>query len=414
MPEDQPDKTEQGGSAPRYSLLAAAAVCLPLLALAVSASVFPTSVWFRVFSVAVLFAVQFFVIVYLISGPSAFGIESEDGKDAGGQGSLFGPETEEMLQVLEEAGNLLGGSLRLKDMFRLIASKAGEIVPLEGQTLLILRSETREPRELVSGDVPAPLPKAARELAAEAERKRSSVILAGDQNKDSRWGAMPLSKGGNVFGVIAGRLADSTKSDRELRILLDAIAERVSPVIFAALSFDEREATALVDVLTGLPNARAFELVLANRVAEAQRARGGAKLMVLAMDVKDFSSINSRFGHGTGDRLLAFSAEVIRDQLRKMDLVARTGADEFLAVLPAAGSATAEAVIERIKSAFGNRKFELPNGETAVIEINFGSAVYGNNAEDVPELIASARADRDGTKPGKSNQVIRFPTKHSN
>ncbi|HUF02958.1 MAG TPA: GGDEF domain-containing protein [Aridibacter sp.] len=414
MPEEPSDRNDPGGTAARYSLMAAAALCLPLIALAVSASVFPTSISFRVFSVAAIFAIQFIVIVYLIAGPAALGLKQEEEEDHG-QDDIFDRETEERLQMLEEAGKFLGGSLKLRDMFRLIASKAGDIVPLEGQVLFIPGSEGREPRVIGTGPYGDQVPGIVRDLAADAEGTRVSVIRsAGDTDESGRWAAIPLYKGGEVFGVIAGRLLDGTLKDPELRILLDAIAERISPVIFAALSFDEKEANALVDVLTGLPNGRAFDLVLANRLAEAERARGGARLMLLAMDIKEFSGFNSRFGHGTGDRLLAFAAEVIRDQLRKMDLVARTGADEFLAVLSGAGPETGGTIVGRIRSEFGKRKFELPNGESAAIEINIGSAAYGTDSAGASELIASARADRDGTKPGKSNQVIRFPTKHSN
>lgn len=413
MREGPSDKHDSNAAAARYSLLAAGALCLPLLALAVSATVFSTSVSFKVFSVAALFAIQFIVVVYLVAGPAALGLpantEGEDGSEA-----IFDPATEESLQVLEEAGNLLGGSLKLRDMFRIVVAKSSEIVRMEDPVLLVSGTEMREPRVVTPAPLQDQLPAALKELAAEAEGKRSSVIRRSLEADSVRWFAVPLIRSGEVFSVIAGRLVETSREERKTLILLDAIAERVSPIVFAALSFDEKEANALVDVLTGLPNGRAFDLVLANRLAEAQRARGGARLMLLAMDIKDFSGFNSRFGHGTGDRLLVFAANVIKDQIRKMDLVARTGGDEFLAVLPSAGAETADAIIRRIRNELADRKFELPNGEPAVIEINLGSSVYGADATNASDLISLARAERDGSKPSKSNQVLRFPTKHGN
>ncbi|MCO6510993.1 MAG: GGDEF domain-containing protein [Aridibacter famidurans] len=413
MREDPSDKNVSKTAAARYSLLAAAALCLPLLALAVSATVFSTSVSFKVFSIAALFAIQFIVVVYLIAGPAALGLPADkEGED--GIETVFDPETEERLQVLEEAGNLLGGSLKLRDMFRIVVAKSSEIVRMEDPVLLVTGSGMREPRVIAPDPLHDQLPAALRELAAEAEGKRSSVIRRSGEAESVRWFAVPLFRAGEVFSVVTGRLVETSREERKILILLDAIAERVSPVIFAALSFDEKEANALVDVLTGLPNGRAFDLVLANRLAEAQRARGGARLMVLAMDIKDFSGFNSRFGHGTGDRLLVFTSEVIKEQLRKMDLVARTGGDEFLAVLPSAGAETADAIVGRIRNELAYRKFELPNGEPAVIEINLGSFVYGPDASNASDLISLARAERDGSKSSKSNQVLRFPTKHGN
>lgn len=90
------------------------------------------------------------------------------------------------------------------------------------------------------------------------------------------------------------------------------------------------------DVLTGLPNRKSFEKVLANALEHAKAE--GEKLAVLFLDVDRLKNINDSLGHSIGDVVLDEVAARIKQVLRKEDLIARWGGDEFVVVIPGVAS----------------------------------------------------------------------------
>lgn len=100
---------------------------------------------------------------------------------------------------------------------------------------------------------------------------------------------------------------------------------------------------ATVDVLTGIANRRHVS-DLAQRAVQLAR-RNGEPLSVAIVDVDDFKTINDRFGHQAGDRVLREVAQAFRRRLRATDIFGRFGGDEFVVVLPGSDAATAAAVM---------------------------------------------------------------------
>jgi diguanylate cyclase (GGDEF)-like protein len=108
----------------------------------------------------------------------------------------------------------------------------------------------------------------------------------------------------------------------------------------------ELERVALTDELTGLPNRAGLEALLAREVARAERHR--RPLSVAVIDLDAFKDVNDALGHGAGDVVLAELARAWRADLRQVDVLARYGGDEFVAVLPDAAPAQAAAVLGRL------------------------------------------------------------------
>jgi len=104
---------------------------------------------------------------------------------------------------------------------------------------------------------------------------------------------------------------------------------------------------AITDPLTGLYNRRFLADNLSRHIARAARSK--AFLSVVAMDLQGFKTVNDRFGHPVGDRVLARTADIIRKSLRPGDVACRWGGDEFVAVLPQADLFSSFAVAERIR-----------------------------------------------------------------
>ena len=89
---------------------------------------------------------------------------------------------------------------------------------------------------------------------------------------------------------------------------------------------------AYIDQLTGIPNRRAYQARLAE---ERRRTKREGKAMCLVIwDIDHFKSINDRYGHQMGDKVLACVAQKITQRLRGSDFTARFGGEEFVSLLP--------------------------------------------------------------------------------
>jgi len=112
--------------------------------------------------------------------------------------------------------------------------------------------------------------------------------------------------------------------------------------------FREVQRLAMTDPLTGLYNRHKVSEALAMEVERA--ARYGRPLSIIVFDLDRLKEINDTYGHAAGDSVLQAVAKAIRAHIRRVDLPARIGGDEFLVVLPEADLAEARRVAERITS----------------------------------------------------------------
>lgn len=104
-------------------------------------------------------------------------------------------------------------------------------------------------------------------------------------------------------------------------------------------AYGHESALARVDLLTDLPNRRAFHEHVATEIMRAQRYR--LPLTVISLDLDNFKSVNDRDGHDAGDRVLRTVAKTLLKNIRATDVAGRLGGDEFAILLPATGSEAA-------------------------------------------------------------------------
>jgi len=141
------------------------------------------------------------------------------------------------------------------------------------------------------------------------------------------------------------------------------------------------------DVLTGLPNRRAFEGHLEHAVADARRDGQGMHLLLLDLD--HFKIVNDRLGHQGGDLLLQEVAERLKSCVRASDVVARFGGDEFAIILRRSGSDEAVAricdkVLATVRCPFGLA------GELVRVGVSIGVGRFPEDAAQASELFEAA------------------------
>jgi diguanylate cyclase (GGDEF)-like protein len=146
---------------------------------------------------------------------------------------------------------------------------------------------------------------------------------------------------------------------------------------------------ALRDPLTDAFNRRYLEEQLALEVERSRRS--GKSLVVAMMDLDGFKHYNDTHGHLAGDHVLRLAAAAMRASVRRGDLVARYGGDEFAVVLTDIAPEDALQVLERIRSAVGSLR--LGGGEAGSsrgIALSVGAACFPQDGGTARELLRRA------------------------
>ncbi len=144
---------------------------------------------------------------------------------------------------------------------------------------------------------------------------------------------------------------------------------------------------AMIDPLTGISNRRAF-LHDADLLAK-RHANKPKPTAVLLIDLDHFKSINDRFGHALGDRVLEVFTESTQQSLRTSDLFGRLGGEEFAAVMHDTSRDKAVAAAERLRESFAQKAQEV-DGCPVCATVSIGIVLCQGPVLDVPELLAQA------------------------
>jgi diguanylate cyclase (GGDEF)-like protein/PAS domain S-box-containing protein len=187
------------------------------------------------------------------------------------------------------------------------------------------------------------------------------------QDDGQGWYLQPVANRQNFYGWIGVRLHNQNDDiPSNLRGLFSNLAVTAAS---ALQNMDYRkllEAQALYDPLTGVFNRRGLQTNL---------PAGEHSLVILSVDMDNLKTINDTWGHEAGDLALVHLTEVIRQQIRGNDLVARVGGDEFLCILPGIPAQKAGEIAQRLLYAIQNTSVALPDGSNIPISVSLGVAV---------------------------------------
>lgn len=141
------------------------------------------------------------------------------------------------------------------------------------------------------------------------------------------------------------------------------------------------------DSLTDVLSRRRFQEKLEQQLADTRRY--GTPAALLFVDMDDFKSVNDRFGHAAGDKVLANVAALLRGRLRDSDSLGRIGGDEFVVLLPHADREQAETVAAQLLVTIATQPTLLGEKEIRSAA-SIGIALLSDDGQTLEEVLAHA------------------------
>ncbi|RDE05986.1 GGDEF domain-containing protein [Sphingomonas aracearum] len=237
-----------------------------------------------------------------------------------------------------------------------------------------------------------------------ATRIRADTLVAETQHQVEGFSDImqAMARETQDFGRDLARSADAIRLDRSLGLdevlrvtgsMLDRVrsAEQQLDVATREASelrqkLEEARESARTDPLTGLPNRRAFE------EAYAKAERKGDPLCLAVVDIDHFKSVNDRFGHAVGDRVLKAIAEALQRHCPGA-IVARYGGEEFALLFQNLTLAATRATLEEAREAVAARRFRLRETDEPLGAVTFSCGITRSDFSEGLGVVFG-RADR--------------------
>ena len=200
---------------------------------------------------------------------------------------------------------------------------------------------------------------------------------------------IPIKIKEEIMGVleIVNKLngAPFTKEDLDLPLKL---VNHAAMAIERALLYQRTEELSLKDDVTNL-----FKTRYLNRAIEIEIERSdryGPPFTLIFMDIDFFKKVNDQHGHIVGGKVLVEVAQLLLNSLRTLDIVARYGGDEFVAVLPQTTPKSGFMIAERLRKSIEKREFLKKEGYSIRLTASLGVASYPENAKSKEDLFRIA------------------------
>ena len=165
------------------------------------------------------------------------------------------------------------------------------------------------------------------------------------------------------------------------------------------------ESLARTDPLTGIANRRAFFEASETEILRLRRY--GQDMTLVMIDIDHFKSINDRFGHETGDRVLTSIARTLDDGKRATDTLGRIGGEEFALLLPETELTSALNLVERLRLEVSELRIEK-EGEVIAVTASFGVTSADAGEPSLNDMLMRADKALYRAKSSGRNRVVAF------
>lgn len=216
---------------------------------------------------------------------------------------------------------------------------------------------------------------------------------------------LPLVAAGETVGVFQfERDAPQSYGRRDIA-RVQPLASQTAATIANVRAHQDVYTQSVTDALTGLYNRRHMQAVLSD---ERRRAERYARSLSIAMlDVDGFKKYNDMYGHPMGDVLLKELSDLLRENVRTVDVVGRYGGEEFIVVMPETSKQEAYRTAERLRTAVAATVFAAGSSAAARKTISLGVATFPDDAYDAQLLVSKAdQALYDAKNRGRNRTVL--------
>ncbi|ROH90792.1 PAS domain S-box protein [Stagnimonas aquatica] len=323
----------------------------------------------------------------------------------------------ELAQVAETTG-LLAGARDVDEAMRIVGRSCRTLFPLADAALYLA---TEAPDRLQLREHWGNGPRPAENLLADhcwglrrghehrveepGDPLRCRHHGGGEDGDDRAHSCLPLMALGERLGLLSlsWRAGAGWAPDP---VLLRSLAEQIGLAIGNVRLREELRRQAQHDPLTGLLNRRQLDEHLRQRGGEYQRSGRGCSLLLLDLDY--FKTINDRFGHEAGDRVLQEAAALFRRCARVEEAVFRLGGEEFVMVLATEDPGEAERAAERIRAEMQTLRVSRRGQILPAVTVSIGIACLPGDSPDVHKLVNLADEALYAAKHGGRNRAQRY------
>ncbi|MCG7199738.1 diguanylate cyclase [Marinobacter pelagius] len=170
----------------------------------------------------------------------------------------------------------------------------------------------------------------------------------------------------------------------------------------------ELERLSVTDELTGLFNRRYFLRKLEETAT--QQERYGGEFSLVSVDLDHFKEINDAYGHPVGDLVLKRFGQLIQNRVRKSDVVARTGGEEFLILMPQTSLENAAQVTDDLRSAIEAESFVSDENQAFTVTMSAGVVSCREEVVTVRELLSVCdRSLYKAKRKGRNQVMVQYP-----